>query len=167
MLVFEFLLSNRVCFLLVGTGFMPLRCAATRFFFRKRFSLAQFPPLSSWRRRCGGRAWNGRCLFGLIGGKCFTRRHMPKDASGLILRINLVSICRCLRCLPAFNGTQIHGHGGRREWRQVRRLRWLGAVILIWLNDGHWMGWAAGWDQWGWVVQMDVCCQTRMKLWVQ
>ena len=128
-------LSIKVSSWLVGAGSMPRRCAATLPFLRKRHTLPQFSFLSWWRRRCGGRAWSGRYLSGLIGVKCFVRRNIPINPSRLILRIKHIIICGCMRCLPGFNTAGVHW--GRRDWRRIRRLRGLGAVFFILPNHGH------------------------------
>ena len=48
--MFEFFLSIKVSFWLVGAVRMPRRCAATLPLFGKRQPHAQLPFLSSWRR---------------------------------------------------------------------------------------------------------------------
>ena len=133
--MFEFFLITRVSFWLVRAGLMPCRCAGTLPFFRKRHPHARFALLLSRRRRCGGRAWSDRHLSQFIGVKSPTGGTIPKDKSGLILRLKHGTFRCCVRCLTAFNGT--HFHWGCRYWRRDRWLRWLGAVLIICWNHGH------------------------------
>ena len=87
---------------------------------------------------------------------------MPVDSSGLHLWMKCFVDCSSVRCLPAFNGTQIHL--GRRDCRRARWLRRLGAVLHVWLNHGRssqqieWVGRQveiieADWDVWVFVVK--------------
>ena len=89
--------------------------------FEKRYPHAQLPLLSSWRRRFGGRDCSERYMSGPIGFKIFTRRTIPIDPFWLIVGKKCIVISGCVRCLPAFNGNQIHW--GRRDWRRKKRLR--------------------------------------------
>ena len=169
MLLFEYFLSLKVSFLLVGAGRKPRKCAVLLPFLRKRHPQTQLPLLLQWRRRCRGGAWSEGYLSGLIGVKTLTRRIIPIEPSRLNLGIKCNVIGGCVLCLPAFNGTQIHWQ--RRYWRRVRQLRWLGAIFLVWSNYGHssqtnWMDWVAGWDHWAWLVILEVGHRTRMQSWV-
>ena len=76
-LVFVFFLGNRVFFLLVGAGRLPRRCPATLRFFAQRRTHTQLSLLSSWRLRCGERAWSERYISGHIGVQNFTRKSIP------------------------------------------------------------------------------------------
>ena len=65
--MFESLLSIRLSFLAVKVGRMPRRCAATLPLFGKRHPHAEFPFLSSWRRRSEERARGDRHISWLVG----------------------------------------------------------------------------------------------------
>ena len=107
--MFEFFLSVRMSFWLVGASRMPRRCAATLPHFWEKTSLWSTSFLSSWRRRCGGRARSDGYVSWLIGLKCVAWRNIPIDSSGVIVSIEC-GIVRCfVRCLFALNGTHIHG----------------------------------------------------------
>ena len=67
--MFEFSLSVRVSFWLVGASRMPRRCAATVPFFGKRHPHDRLPFLSSWKLRRGGRARSDTYVSWLIGVK--------------------------------------------------------------------------------------------------
>ena len=132
----SFSLSIRVSFCLEGVGRMPRRCAATPPFFRKRHPQAQSSLLSRRRRRFGGGAFSGRYSSGFIWVKCLVRRKVSVDPSRLVFRrIECIVVCSSMWRLPTFNRAQVHW--GRWDWGRIRRLWWLGAVFLIWLNDGH------------------------------
>ena len=106
--MFEFLLSIRVSFFAVRVGRMPRRCAATLPLFGKRHPYAEFPFLSLWRRRSGGRARGDRHISWLVGVEGVARRSISLDPSGLITSVESGIVSCCLRCVPAFNGTDIH-----------------------------------------------------------
>ena len=107
--MFEFLLSFRGSFLAVRVGRMPRSCAATLPLFGKRHPYAEFPFLSSWRRRSGGRALGDRHIFWLVGVEGVARRKIPVDSSGLTFRrIEGVIVCSIIRGVPASNFTDIH-----------------------------------------------------------
>ena len=155
--MFEFFLSIRVSFWLVGAGCMSWRCAATLLFFVEKHPHAQLPFLFSWRRRCGGSVRSDRYNSWLIGVKGVVWRNIPKDSTGLIVSIKRIVIRGCVRCLPTVKGAQIQW--GRRTWRQDGWLRWLGAVFFIRLDHGHssrhieWVAWQveiieAEWHNW-------------------
>ena len=155
--MFEFFLSLRMSFLLVGASRMPRSCAATLPLFANKHPHAKLPLLSSWRRRCGGRAWTDRYMSWLIGVKSLVGRKIPIDSSGFILA-QKYGIIRCrVRCLAAFNGTHIHWR--RRDWRWDRWIQWLGVVLFVCSNHGHcsqhieWVGRQVeiievGWQNW-------------------
>ena len=104
-------------------------------FFGKRHPYAEFPFSSSWRRRSGGRDRGDRHISWLVGVEGVARRNIPVDFSVLIIRVECVIVSCGMRCVPSFNGTDIHG--GRWNWRSVEWLRWLGAVCIIHSNYGH------------------------------
>ena len=101
---------------------------------RERHPQAQLSFLSSWMFQCGERARGERHWSGLLGVKCGTSRNVPINSSTVLHSINCVVACWFVRCLPALNGSQFRR--ARTDWRQVRRLRKLGAVILVCLNRG-------------------------------
>ena len=102
--MFEFLLSIRGSFLAVSFG---RRCAATLPFFGKRHRYAEFPFLSSWRRRSGGWARGDRHISWLVGVESVARRNIPVDSSGLIIRVECGIVSCGMRCVPSFNSTDI------------------------------------------------------------
>ena len=133
--MFEFFLSIRGSFLAVRVGRMPRRCAATPPFFGERHPYAEFPFMSSWRRRNGGRARGDGHVPCLVGIEGVARRNIPVDSSGLIIRVECGIISCGLRCVPSFNCTDIHW--GRWNWRWDGWLRWVGAICIIHSNYGH------------------------------
>ena len=117
-------------------GRMPHRCAPTLPPLRKRHPHAQSSLLSRWRRRCGGWASSGIDSSGFIRFKCLVCRKVPVYSSRLVFRrVESVVVCSRVCCLPVFYRAQVHW--GRWNGRRIRRLRWLGAVFLILMNDGH------------------------------
>ena len=134
--VLSFLLGFRMSLSAEGFGRMPRRCAATIPFFRKRHPYAQSSLSLRWGRRCGGWASNGIDLSRFVWFESLVWRRIPIHSSWLVLRWIEGIIIRCsVRRLPTFNCAYVHW----RRWngRRSRRLRWLGAVFLILLNNGH------------------------------
>ena len=134
-IVFEFLLSIRVSFLVVRFGRTPRRCAATLHLFGKRHPYVVFSSLSSSRRRGGGRARGDRHISWLIGVEGVAGQNMPVDPPGLIISVEGGVVSCGIRCVPAFNCTDIHWR--RWNWRRDGGLWWLGAVCIIRSNYGH------------------------------
>ena len=121
--MFEFLPSIRVSFWLVRVGRMPRMCAATLPLFVKRHPYAQFPFLSSESRRSGGRARGDGYISWLVGVEGVARRNIPVDPSGLITSVGDGIVSCGIRCVAAFNGTDIHwrrwngdGMDGSGDW---------------------------------------------------
>ena len=102
---------------------MPRRCAATLPLFGKRYPYAEFPFLSSWRRRSGGRARGDRHISWLVGVEGVARRNIPVDSSGLIIRVECGIVTCGMRCVPSsivltfIGGVEIgDGMDGSGEW---------------------------------------------------
>ena len=106
--MFEFLFNIRVSFLAVKVSRMHRRCAATLPFFVKRHLYAEFSFLSSWKRRSGGKARGDRHISWLIGVEGVARRNMPVHPPGLIISVEGGLVSCGIRCVSAFNGTDIH-----------------------------------------------------------
>ena len=133
--MFEFLLSIRVSFWLVGMAACLTGVLRHSPFFRKRHFYALFPFLASWRRRSGGRARSDRHISWPIGIESVAWRNIPVGSSGVIISVKCGIISCSVRCVLAFNGTHIHW--GRRNWRRDGWLLWLGALCLVRSNHSH------------------------------
>ena len=117
-------------------GRMPRRYAATLPLFGKRHPYAESSFSSRWRRRCGWGACNGIDSSGFTWLESFIRRSIPVYPSWMVVRRLKGIFVRCsVRRLPSTYCADVH----RRSWNWgwIRRLRWLGAVLLILLNNLH------------------------------
>ena len=128
-LMFEFVLSIRVSFVLVGAGRMPHRCAVTLPpFMDKTFPCSVFSfvveEAAVWRM---GSKW--RILVWAHYNQMCHSKKCPMDSSGLVLQIECSFVRRRMWSFPAFDSTEIHRWCWNR--RRVWRFRWLGAVIFI------------------------------------
>ena len=134
--VLSFPLGFRMSLSVEGVGRMPRRCAATLPLFRKIHPYTQSSFSSRRGRRCRGRASSGIDSPGFIWFKSFVCRQVPVYSSRVVIRrVESVIIHSRVYCVPVVYRAYVHG----RRWnrRQIRRLRWLGALFLILLDDGH------------------------------
>ena len=89
-----------------------------------------------WRRQCGWRAWNGIDSSGFTWLESFIKRSIPVYPSWTIVgRVKGICVRCAVRRPPSAYCADVHRRSW--NWRRIRRLRWLGAVLLILPNNLH------------------------------